>query len=100
MEQKLFRNPAADFAPMKNESVIFQSRTNKFCMLNGTATFIWNRLEQPRTMSELANMLCQHYDGVSFAEAARDVEKAVQQLLSLDCLSSSHGEKRQDSTHS
>lgn len=87
MQQKLFRNPAADFAPMKNESVIFQSKTNKFCMLNGTATFIWNQLEQPRTASELADMVCQQYD-VSLAEAARDVEQAVQQLLSLECLSS------------
>jgi hypothetical protein len=89
MEQKLFRNPAADFAPMKNESVVFQSKTNTFCMLNGTATFIWNQLEQPRTVSELADMLCQQFDGVSLAEAARDVEQAVQQLLSLECLSSS-----------
>ena len=88
MEQNLFRNPAADFAPMKNESVVFQSKTNKFCMLNGTATFIWNQLEKPRSVSELADMLCRQYDGVSLAEAMRDVEQAVQQLLSLECLSS------------
>ena len=89
MEQKLSRNPAADFAPMKDESVVFQSKTNKFCMLNGSATFIWNQLEQPRTVSELATVLCQHYDGVSVGVAARDVDQVVLQLLSLDCLSSS-----------
>ena len=89
MEPTISRNPAADFAPMKNESVIFHPKTNQFCMLNGTATFIWSQLEQPRTPSELATMLCDHFDGVSMDEAVRDVKQTVDQLIILDCLTSS-----------
>jgi hypothetical protein len=89
MEPRISRNPAADFAPMKNESVLFHPKTNQFCMLNGTATFIWSQLEQPHTPSELAAMLCNHFDGVSMVEALRDVKQTIDQLISLDCLTSS-----------
>jgi coenzyme PQQ synthesis protein D (PqqD) len=89
MEGKLSRNPVVDFTPMKNESVLFQPRTNQFCLLNATATFIWSEIEQPRTVSELANTLCNHFHGVSFAEAVRDVEQMVDQLSSLGCLAPS-----------
>jgi hypothetical protein len=88
MEPKISRNPAADFAPMKNESVLFHPKTNQFCMLNASATFIWSQLEHPRTVSELASMVCNHFDGVSIAEAVRDVEQTIDQLISLDCLTS------------
>jgi hypothetical protein len=74
---------------MKNESVLFQPQTNQFCLLNITATFLWNQLERPSTVSELAQTLCDHFDGISFTEAIRDVEQTVNELLSLKCLTSS-----------
>jgi len=89
MAVKMSRNPAVDFAPMKNESVLFQPQTNQFCLLNITATFLWNQLERPSTVSELAQTLCAHFDGISFTEAIRDVEQTVNELLSLKCLTSS-----------
>lgn len=89
MSLKVYRNPAVDLAPMKNESVLFQPQTNKFCLLNATAAFLWNQLEQPCTVSELAQKLCDHFDGVSLTEAIRDVEQTVNELLSLKCLTSS-----------
>jgi coenzyme PQQ synthesis protein D (PqqD) len=85
---KVIRNPAVDVAPMKNECVLFQPQTNQFCLLNVTATFIWNQLERPYTVSELAQTLCDHYDGVSSTDAIRDVEQTVDNLLSLNCLTS------------
>jgi Coenzyme PQQ synthesis protein D (PqqD) len=89
MAVKVLRNPVVDAALMKNECVLFQPQTNQFCLLNGTATFIWNQLEQPYTVSELAQTLCDHFDGVSSTEAMQDVEQAVNELLSLNCLTSS-----------
>jgi hypothetical protein len=88
MEPKISRNPSADFAPMKNESILFHPKTNQFCMLNASATFIWSQLEHPRTVSELAGMVCNHFDGVSITEAVRDVKQTIDQLISLDCLTS------------
>jgi len=89
MAVRVVRNPAVDVATMKNESVLFQSQTNQFCLLNVTATFIWNQLERPYTVSELAQTLCDHFEGVSSTEAIQDVEQTVSKLLSLNCLTSS-----------
>jgi hypothetical protein len=85
---RVIRNPAVDVAPMKNECVLFQPQTNQFCLLNITATFIWNQLERSYAVSELAQTLCDHYDGVSSADAVRDVEQTVNNLLFLNCLTS------------
>jgi len=89
MSLKVSRNPTVDLAPMKNESVLFQPQTNKFCLLNATAAFLWNQLERPCTVAELAQELCDHFEGVSLTEAIRDVEQTVNELLSLQCLTSS-----------
>jgi Coenzyme PQQ synthesis protein D (PqqD) len=89
MSVQVSRNPAVDLAPMKNESVLFQPQTNKFCLLNVTAAFLWNQLERPCTVPELAQKLCDHFEGVSIPEATRDVERTVNELLSLKCLESS-----------
>jgi hypothetical protein len=83
---KVSRNPIVDFAPMKNESVLFQPKANQFCLLNATATFVWSRLDQPRSVSELANVLCERFDSISLPEAECDVERLVEQLLSLECV--------------
>lgn len=88
MEIKVSRNPAVDFTPMKNECVLFHPQTNQFCLLNRTAAFVWNLLERPCTVSELADALCNHFDGVCRTEAVRDVEWTVNQLQTL-CLVSS-----------
>jgi hypothetical protein len=89
MTQVVSRNPTVDLAPMKNESVLFQPQTNKFCLLNVTAAFLWNQLERPCTVSELAEKVCSHFDGVTLQQAVPDVEMIVNELLSLKCLESS-----------
>jgi len=86
MTQIVSRNPDVDLAPMKNESVLFQPQTNKFCLLNVTAAFLWNQLERPCTIAELAQELCNHFDGVTIPDATRDVERTVDELLSQKCL--------------
>ena len=83
MKLKISRNPAVDYTPMKNECVLFQAQTNQFCLLNSTATFVWNLLEQPRTVSELADALCTHFEGASKEQVGQDVEETVNQLQAL-----------------
>jgi len=86
MSVQVSRNPSVDFAPMRNESVLFQPKTNQFCLLNATATFLWTQLDQPRSVSELADRLCQRFDAVDMNDALRDVEKLVEELRSLECV--------------
>ena len=64
MSVQVSRNPSVDFAPMKSESVLFQPKTNQFCLLNATATFLWTQLDQPRSTSELADRLCERFDAI------------------------------------
>jgi hypothetical protein len=90
MQLQVSRNRTVDIAPMKEESVLFHPETNKFCLLNVTAAFLWNQLDEPRPVPELAQMLCDHFDGVRISDATRDVEKVVNELLTLKCLESSH----------
>ena len=89
MSFQVSRNPSVDFAPMKNECVLFQPKTNQFCLLNATATFLWTQLDQPRSVSELADRLCQRFDAITMNDALRDVEKMVEELRSLECVASS-----------
>lgn len=89
MAAQLSRNPAVDFAPMKQESVLFQSQTNQFCLLNSTATFMWSLVERPCTVEGIASALCDHFDSVSLAEAVQDVERTANELLRLSFLLSS-----------
>jgi len=89
MGAQVSRNPSVDFVPMKQESVLFQPKTNQFCLLNATATFLWTQLDQPRSVSELADKLCQRFDAVNMNDALRDVEKVVEELRSLECVVSS-----------
>ena len=87
MEAKISRNPAVDFTPMRNECVLFHAQTNQFCLLNGTATFVWNLLEQPRTISEIADALCGHFEGASREQVVQDVDQTVNQLRTLSLVS-------------
>jgi hypothetical protein len=86
MAAQVSRNPSVDFAPMKNESVLFQPKTNQFCLLNATATFLWTQLDQPRSVSELADRLCECFDAVNMNATLRDIEKLVEELSSLECV--------------
>jgi hypothetical protein len=48
------RNPAVEGAPLHQETILFEPGTNRFCMLNGTAAFLWEQLSQPATAEQLS----------------------------------------------
>jgi hypothetical protein len=39
-------NPAVEASSMKSESLLFDPSSRKFCLLNETATCVWERLER------------------------------------------------------
>ena len=77
------RNPAVESAPMQQEVILFEPAASMFCLLNGTAAFLWDRLERPSTADELTAALCGHYQGVDTTRAAADVEKALAEFNRL-----------------
>lgn len=75
------RRTGVESAPMQEETVIYNAANGKFCMLNETAAFIWDQLDEPRTAEEISTRLCDSFDGVDFTHAERDVRKALDQLV-------------------
>lgn len=72
------RNPAIEAAPMQGESILFDPSTNKFCLLNGTAAAIWERLATPATVADLTAELRRSFDP---PEPSTRVEDDVHSIL-------------------
>ena len=77
------RNPVVETAPMSGETVLYNPDTNRFCVLNETATFIWERLEQPQTQSQLCSQLLAHFDGVDPVVAESDVAATLSDFTDM-----------------
>jgi len=76
-------------APMKSETVLFNPANNKFCVLNETASFIWQVLEQPQTAEAIAVAVERRFANVSLQQAERDVQQALMELRGIECVVSS-----------
>jgi len=77
------RNPAVEAAPMSGETVLYNPETNRFCVLNETASFIWEALEQPHTERQLCDRLLAEFEGVDLVAAERDVSDTMSVLRDL-----------------
>ena len=84
MIRRFQQNPAVETAPLNEERILFDSKTNRFAVLNDTSIFLWEQLTVPRTVDELAHELYQTFDIEQIAEARRDVERALQEFQSLE----------------
>lgn len=86
MENRYRQNPTVESAPMRGESVLFNPRTSKFCLLNSTAALLWSKLETPQTLRELVVSIESNFESVDSNMASRDIEVALSQLLEVDCI--------------
>lgn len=68
---------------MQQETILFASAANKFCLLNASAAAVWGALETPSDAEAIAVMLCETFDGVTAEQARRDVEAALTELQAL-----------------
>lgn len=76
---RVTRSADALGAALDDEVVVLQMGTGSFHQLNPIATYLWNRLEEPRTITEL----CDHAGSTFEAdqdELRRDIEAFVDQL--------------------
>ncbi len=86
MNQRYARNPQIEAAPMKGECVLFNPQNNKFCLLNGTAALLWDKLDSAKSASELAVELERNFSGVDKAQAQIDTAAAMKDLLEVGCV--------------
>jgi len=69
---------------MQGETVLYNPTTKKFCVLNGTAAFVWEKMASVVTADEISGAVCQHYGGIDAKAAARDVQETLKQFEDLD----------------
>jgi hypothetical protein len=77
------RNPAIEAAPLQGESILFDPASNRFCLLNGTAAFVWDRLVTPATVEEISTEICQQFAVPEPARVQDDVRTALQKFAEL-----------------
>jgi hypothetical protein len=77
------QNAAVEAAPLEDEVILLDPETNQFCILNKTASAIWTRVAQPATSTEIAADIQAQFADVTEAEALRDVEETLRQLMDL-----------------
>jgi hypothetical protein len=80
----LQQNSAVETAPLQQDAILFNPKSNKFCILNRTSSFIWNRLRSPMSPEQIADDLSASFAGITPADALRDVQQALSTLMDLD----------------
>jgi hypothetical protein len=83
MTTAYIRNSLIEMAPLQDEIILFDPGQNRFCVLNRTASFIWNQLASAQTADSLTAELCGGFSEVSIDAALPDANRALQELLSL-----------------
>lgn len=83
-----FRNGNIEAAPMQGEAILFDPGSRKFCVLNGTAAALWERLETPATIPDLAADLRRKFNAPNSANVESDVRAVMQNLVALALVTS------------
>ena len=82
----LRRNPKVEVAPLKDELVLFDGTANKFFVMNASAAFLWEQLQEPSAEEALAARMCASFSGVGADQALDDIRRTVKQMLELGLL--------------
>jgi hypothetical protein len=83
LDARFQRGSTVEAAPLQDEALLFHPEVNRFYVLNGTASYIWDRLKEPASAEEIAEQICRTYAGVAQPEALRDVEGVLQQMVAM-----------------
>jgi hypothetical protein len=78
-EARYRRDDALPFQEIQGQTVIVRPAGQELHQLDETATFLWNRLERPRTAADLAEALCEEFE-VSLEDAERDIRAFLADL--------------------
>ena len=77
------RSISIEMAPLQEETILFNPAKNQFCVLNRTASFVWNELANPTSVDSLAAKMSRSFSGVGMEDALRDAERVLQEMSSL-----------------
>jgi len=73
---------------MKEETILYDAGSVRFCVLNETASFIWERLDAPRSLNDLVDDLIGQFGDVDRSTAEHDLQAVLHELVGLSFVSS------------
>jgi hypothetical protein len=82
-EQLLTRNVAVETAPLQKDAILYHPDSKRFCILNRTSSFIWDRLQSPTSAIRIAEDLSVHFAEVTPTAALQDVQQALSKMMEL-----------------
>jgi hypothetical protein len=74
------QNSSIELELMGEETILLNTTTNKFCLLNRSAAVIWNALKQPSTLDSVVSVVCETFQGVAQLDASKDAQNVLEQL--------------------
>jgi len=80
---RYLRESEVEAAPLQEETILLHPSSNKFCLLNKTASFIWNEVGTPKSAEEIAHLLTATFANVDREQATLDVVATLEQLSSM-----------------
>ncbi|HYS52284.1 MAG TPA: PqqD family protein [Thermoanaerobaculia bacterium] len=80
------RNPAVEEAPLQNELMLFDPKTSKFYVLNGTMAFLWRNWDEAKTAGDLTALMTSAFDTPDRSSVAADIDAAIADLKQLGLL--------------
>jgi hypothetical protein len=77
------RVAGVEAAPLQGESILYDPESKRFFVLNRTAAFVWERLESPAVVEDLAAAVCGAFQAVELEAARSDVRGTLVQMVEL-----------------
>ena len=77
------QNPEIEKAELKGELLLFNNASNKFFVMNPTASFVWEKLAEPTDEQALATALCANFSQTTKEQALEDVKETLKTMREL-----------------
>lgn len=90
------RVSGVEAAPLQGDAILYHPESKRFFMLNATAAWVWDRLDQPARTEDLAAGLCDAFQGVEVGAARRDVQETLEQLVEMSLVEPVDGAPGED----
>ena len=83
MQTIVARLPQVPASLLDGQGMLVSTKRGEAVVVNGVGYFIWQKLETPSTIADLANTLVAEY-GISPPQAVEDVRRYIQRLQALE----------------
>jgi hypothetical protein len=80
LESRISRREEILTADMSGETVMLSMERGMYYGMQTVATFIWDLIEQPRTIAEVSDAVVAHFDGAERQQCQQDVLAFVNDL--------------------